>query len=99
LITVCHDRLRSQKKYDRIGELFWGPQDCAAAVENLLLAATALNLATCWIGGFRTQDVSEILGLDAFLTPVALIAVGYPKEGTSAEMPSRRGLDEIYVRV
>ncbi len=38
-------------------------EDCAAAVENILLAVTALGYATVWIDGWlRTKDHAEQIG-------------------------------------
>jgi nitroreductase len=59
-------------------------QDCSAAIENILLAAHALGLGTCWLGIHpreqRTKQVSEILGIPAPFVPVSAIAVGWPAE-------------------
>ena len=57
--------------------------DCAAAAENLLLAAGALGLGAVWLGVTpvqgRVRDVKEILRLPAHITPMCLVAVGYPE--------------------
>ncbi len=38
-------------------------EDCAAAVENMLLAITALGYATVWIDGWlRVEDRGETIG-------------------------------------
>ncbi len=62
---------------------FW-PQDCAAAAQNLLIAAHALGLGACWIGlhpeAGRTAAVREILGLPEVVVPLALVSLGYPAE-------------------
>ena len=61
----------------------WIVEDCALAAENLMLAAHAIGLGTCWIGfaqGFlNTPDGKNLLGLPAAWVPVAPIIVGYPK--------------------
>jgi nitroreductase len=61
----------------------WIVEDCALAAENLMLAAYALQLGTCWIGfaqGFlNTSDGKTALGLPATWVPVAPIIVGHPK--------------------
>jgi nitroreductase len=51
------------------------------AVQNLLLAATALGLGsalTTITAGYRAE-MQEILGLPAHVRPVALVPVGYPQ--------------------
>jgi len=61
----------------------WIVEDCALAAENLMLAAYAVGLGTCWIGfaqGFlNTPDGKQSLGLPAACVPVAPIIVGHPK--------------------
>jgi len=61
----------------------WIVEDCALAAENLMLAAYAAGLGTCWIGfaqGFlNTADGKRILDLSPACVPVAPIIVGHPK--------------------
>ena len=57
-------------------------QDVAASIENLLLAAHALDLGAVWTGVYpmmdRVDDVRSILSLPQEIVPVAVIPVGYP---------------------
>jgi len=59
-------------------------QDCAAAIENLLLAAHGLGLGACWVGIHPAeQSVREVRGLlvlPAGVVPVAAVALGWPGE-------------------
>lgn len=59
-------------------------QDCAAAIENLLLAAHALGLGACWLGVHPRESrialVRETLKMPERVVPVACIAVGHPGE-------------------
>ena len=68
------------------GRGFW-PQDCGAAVKNILLQATDLGYGTCWCGCYpaqpRTDGVQQVLGCESI--PVALIAVGVPDEAPAAK--------------
>ena len=61
----------------------WIVEDCALAAENMMLAACAAGLGTCWIGfaqGFlSTPEGKEMLGLPASWVPVAPIIVGHPE--------------------
>jgi nitroreductase len=61
----------------------WAVEDCALAAENLMLAAYAAGLGSCWIGfaqGFlNTPEGKAALGLPAGWAPVAPIIVGRPK--------------------
>jgi len=61
----------------------WIVEDCALAAENLMLAAYAAGLGTCWIGfaqGFlNTPEGKKELALPDSCVPVAPIIVGHPK--------------------
>lgn len=62
---------------------YW-PQDCAAAIENLLVAANAIGLGGVWIGCYPVEDrvanVREICGVPEGVTPMSMIALGHPAE-------------------
>ncbi len=49
---------------------------CAAAIQNLHLAAHALGLGTLWFTLFDKKAMREILGIDAARVPLALICLG-----------------------
>ena len=59
----------------------WIVEDCALAAENLMLAAYAEGLGTCWIGfaqGYlNTPDGKAALGLPDAWVPVAPLIVGH----------------------
>lgn len=61
----------------------WAVEDCSLAAENLMLAAYAAGLGTCWIGFAQrwlgTADGKDAVGLAAGSVPVAPIIVGHPK--------------------
>lgn len=69
---------------------FW-PQDCAAATENILLAAHALGIGSVWLGVFPHEELvsrlSELLAVPTDITPFSIISLGYPDEGKG---PSER---------
>jgi len=76
-ILVCGDLGR--EKYQG----YW-VQDCAAATQNLLLAAHAKGLGAVWVGVYPKEDRVErmrrLLGLPRHVVPMALIPLGYPAE-------------------
>jgi nitroreductase len=57
---------------------------CAAATQNMLLAAHALGLSTLWFTLFDKKAMREILEIDPGRTPLALVCLG--KAG--GEIPS-----------
>lgn len=60
----------------------WWEHDCAAATENLLLAAANLGLGAVWCGIREHQEeaVRKILGAPSKLGVLCIIPVGYPAE-------------------
>jgi len=64
-------------------EIPWAVEDCALAAENLMLAARAAGLGTCWIGFSQawlgTPEGKTTLKLPPAYKPVAPIIVGHPK--------------------
>ncbi|MCX7590290.1 MAG: nitroreductase family protein [Kiritimatiellae bacterium] len=63
-------------------------QDCSAAIQNILVAAQALGLGSCWLGVHpreeRIAHVRRALGIPADITPLAVIALGWPAEKKEA---------------
>jgi len=61
----------------------WIVEDCALAAENLMLAAYAMGLGSCWIGFaqsfLNTPQGKGALTLPGAWVPVAPIIVGHPK--------------------
>jgi nitroreductase len=78
-IAVCGDL---ESAHDR--QLSYLLQDCAAAIENLLLAAHILGLGACWLGvhprSERIKGIGKILSLPTSVIPVACISIGHPGE-------------------
>jgi nitroreductase len=88
VIAVAAD-LPSEPKVDLIENIC----ACAAAAQNLLLAAEGLGLAAIWRTGPAARDaqVKEALGLQADQPIVGFIYVGYPEaERPAAERPDHR---------
>lgn len=83
-VVVCADLTQV------VNEGFW-PQDCAAATENLLLAAHALGLGAVWLGVHpreeRISGLRHLLGIPDHVVPVSLVAIGHPAE---SKAPARR---------
>ena len=59
-------------------------QDCSAATENLLLAATALGLGAVWLGVYpreeRVDPIRKVLNIPETIVPLNLISIGHPAE-------------------
>lgn len=76
-VAVCADtKIESSLEYNAL--------NCAAATQNILLAAHALNLGSVWLGIYprkqRMQDLSALLHLPEEIVPYTLVALGYARE-------------------
>jgi len=71
----------------------WMTVDVAIALENMVIAAEALGLASCWIGAFNEAEVKKTLRIPDSLRVVAMIALGYPAE--KPRMPPKKRLEEV----
>jgi nitroreductase len=58
---------------------YWFMFDVALAMENLVLAATALGLGTVHVGLFDTARAAQILGLPTDFVVVEMSPLGYPE--------------------
>lgn len=85
VVVVCAVPSDSARVYRTRGIELYCLQDTAAAIQNLLLAATAVGLGGCWVGAFDEVAVARALDLAPGWRPVAVVPVGYP-----AEQPRRR---------
>ena len=71
---------------------------CAAAIQNLQLAAHALGLGTLWFTMFDRNRLREILDVDPGKVPLALICLG--KADDEAPAPPRKDIRKklVYIR-
>lgn len=71
-------------------------EDGCAAIENMLIAARAHGLGTCWVAGDKKPyavTVAQMLGAPANMKLIGLIAVGHAAE--SPVPPPKRHLSEV----
>ncbi|MGC9455176.1 MAG: nitroreductase family protein [Phycisphaerae bacterium] len=69
------------------------PVDCAIAITNMTLAATAEGLGTCWVGHFKQDETRKILGVPDSAWIIELLPLGYPADEPKPK--SRKPLEEI----
>jgi coenzyme F420-0:L-glutamate ligase / coenzyme F420-1:gamma-L-glutamate ligase len=80
-------------------ERWMAGQAVAAAIQNMLLRATELELGACWMCAplFCQALVIETLGLPADWQPQALITVGHP--ATEGKERGRRSAAEVSIEI
>ncbi len=93
VIAVCADKTRSSQRYGERGANLYCLQDTAAAIQNMLLAAHAMELGTCWVGAFKEDMASKALKTPSNVRPIAIIPVGYPTEKPASRR--KRTFEEV----
>ena len=91
-ILVCWDE---QRQHDT----GYGPVDCSAATQNILLAAHALGLGAVWVGIYprqqRMEAVQRIFNLPGHIHGFSIISLGFPAEKKA--MPHRYDKSKIHL--
>ncbi|MCK5833555.1 nitroreductase family protein [bacterium] len=54
--------------------------DCSIALDHMQLAATSLELGTCWLGAFNNDKVGKLLSVPDEIWVVGLLTIGIPNE-------------------
>ena len=79
VIVACSNVKRTVARYGPAGKE-WALIDSAAAVQNLLLTATALGLSGCWVGGIKEQAIKASLLIPDYVRIIGLVPIGYSVE-------------------
>jgi nitroreductase len=96
IIVVYSEPKPTQRFYGLRGEKLYAVQNSAAAIENMLLAATDQGLASCWVGAFDENMLNATLGAPNTVRPQAIIPIGY--SDSKLEIPRRHRLvDMVYI--
>ncbi len=80
-------------------ETYMAAHSLGAALQNIMLAAHARGLASCWMCApvFCPEVVRDALGLPSELIPHALLTIGYPaKPPPSRERPDVDGIVTLW---
>ena len=74
----------------------FGIEDCSAAVENMLLAITALGYASVWLDGQlrggKGEQIAKLLGVPEGKRVQVLLPVGVPAE--TGKQPEKKPFDQ-----
>lgn len=73
-----------------------GLEDACAAAENIIIAAWAFGLGTCWVNSHRkahSEAVKRFLQCPENFELAVILAVGYPREIPGA--PHKKELSEV----
>jgi nitroreductase len=98
VIVVCADAEESAKRYAQRGRDLYCLQDTAAATQQILLAAVALDLGCCWVGAFDEKCAAEALNVPQRHRPVAILPIGKPAGDPGRRTP-RKPLKEVVTHI
>ena len=84
---------RSSRKYGHRGSQLYCLQDATIAVSYAQLAATALGLASTWVGAFDDEAVARAVEAPKNKRPIAVLPIGYAAE--TPDITPRRPVSEI----
>jgi nitroreductase len=80
VIVTCRNMERNAEKYGGRGRDFYNFIDASFASLMILLAAQNEGLGACFVGAYRDDEISRILGLPEHARPVGIMPIGWPAE-------------------
>ncbi len=72
IIVGCANTRLLDRKWSSIGT--------SIALQNMVIAAWAMGVGSCWIGDFKEDKVKQLLNIPDKWKVVALVSFGYPGE-------------------
>lgn len=72
-------------------------QSCGAVIQNMLLAAHAQDVSSCWIGDLLDNEfqLKELLQVDDMLELMGVVSIGYKR--VSSKEPGRKEISEFII--
>jgi nitroreductase len=92
-LVFCAHPGRAAPRYGQRGTQLYALQDATIACTYAMLAATALGLATVWVGAFRDSEVRRAIRASEEILPVAILLIGYLAE--KPELTPRRSIEDL----
>lgn len=88
--TKAWTRRRDNKNY--------GVVDTTLAMMQMMLEATNLGLATCFIGAFDEAKIKSVYNLGDNLEVVGLLSLGYSNDSPSPMHSERKDISELLIK-
>jgi nitroreductase len=92
-LVVCVNHKKYTKGYENAVSFFM-PMDASVAMQNMMLAAYALGLGTCWDSVLNKSVIKELLNIPVDVEPFSILGLGYSSK-TPPKPPTRRNLEEM----
>ncbi len=80
VIVICATVDKLEQSYGVRGERLYSIQNCAAAIENMILTAHSLGLGSCWVSAFDETILRRALDIPEDVRPQAILPIGHPDE-------------------
>ena len=71
----------------------WSTISTSIALQNMVIAAWAMGVGSCWIGDFREGKIKQLLNIPEKWKVVALVSFGYPAE--KPEPKRKKSIEKI----
>lgn len=92
LVLVCSRTGLIKKHFGKRGELY-SIQNSTLAAQNILIAATGLNVGSAFVSAFAEKTLKRHLSIPDEIDPHMIIALGYPER--MPKPPTKKPLGEI----
>ncbi len=80
LIVICGEPIKTERFYGERGKTVYTIQNCAAAIQNMLLVAHDEGLGACWVGAYDDARLKSAVSIPDNVEPQAVLAIGYADE-------------------
>jgi nitroreductase len=91
-LVLCLVGVLAEAWIRRDGKAYLGI-DAAIVMDHMILAATELDLGTCFIAAFDEENARKALALPEDVEPILFTPLGYPAD--QPKIKTRKPLDEI----
>lgn len=78
-LVICYDNVTSWKNSIEEDE---GIVDASIVTTHMMLQAAEIGIGSTWVGSFDFEKLREVFDIPEFLTPVAILPLGYPAENS-----------------
>jgi nitroreductase len=94
----CYQAAGAVYRQPGLGDLLLAFADALIAAQNAVVAAQSIGLGSCYIGDIleNQESIVELLNLDRYVVPAAMLVFGYPTEKQQASVKPRR-FDSKYI--
>ncbi len=92
-LVIVSETLKMERYYGQRGARVYTLHNAAAVAENVLLAATALGLGSCWVGAFNEERIKDICNIPGHIDVQMIITLGYADE--HPPIPPKRSIEDV----